>query len=537
MKKRNALFMIFALLVCLCFLTACDTRGVIPKAAGGEIPGEEADSLLEEADLNYEVPVITPGILVNQIGYLPNSEKIAIFRGENIPDTFRIIHGESGQVVFEGKVEEGGYPTYTGEENSYGVFSGVTKPGIYYVEAPVVGRSYFFEIGKGVYDSCFFSACKQYYYNRCGITMTEEFAGDRAHSACHTGKIPLREDGLVSLDVSGGWHQKEDGSKDVVKAASVVGTMLLTYELYPDLFPDGSGEPLLWNIPESGNRIPDFLDEIRYEMDWLLKMQDEKSGGIYSGVTIYASGNRAGSQSSYTAFVEPVSLEATAMYCAAMAKFSYLYQDFDAVYATGCLKAADRAWRYLEQYQAEETGRQEMYFLAAAEMYRAAGYQAYHTVITQFLGKREYREKMSETVLMGCITYLRTKMRVDKKLCGDIMKGIMGRAEEIAADSRKSQYLTAGNRQQDNHAALLEDMFFLSFVNYIIKNHEYGTVIENHLHYFCGRNAGGISYIDGVGANNYRDIDVKLGIMNQIELNSKLIFILSEIKSNAIAAE
>jgi endoglucanase len=107
-------------------------------------------------------------------------------------------------------------------------------------------------------------------------------------------------------------------------------------------------------------------------------------------------------------------------------------------------------------------------------------------------------------------------------------------AQDISARARLSQYLTAGNEKQDNNSELLTDMFFLSIVNHIITNHEYGTVIENHLHYLMGRNSDGISYIDEVGALNYRDIDNRLGIMNQFGLNSKLVFMLSEIKSNAM---
>lgn len=143
-------------------------------------------------------------------------------------------------------------------------------PGKYYIEAPLLGDSYSFQIADNLYDDVLKEAVKQYYYNRCGITLTEEFAGSRAHNACHTGYALLREDMSVSMDVSGGWHQDENGSKDVVRAAENISVMLLAYELFGDAFSDDM------ELPESRNGIPDLLDEIRYETDWLLKCRMRK---------------------------------------------------------------------------------------------------------------------------------------------------------------------------------------------------------------------------------------------------------------------
>jgi endoglucanase len=265
-------------------------------------------------------------------------------------------------------------------------------------------------------------------------------------------------------------------------------------------------------------------------------MQDPVSGGVYGGVSVYPSGD------SYSAFVEPLSVPAAKMFCAVMAKFSYLYQGYDNAYATECLKAADRAWSYLSKNHTDLLD--EMYFQAAAEMYRAAGYQSYHNVVVQYLKSEDYQnlfgsqnrligDSRQEGIMLGAVTYLLTRKRVDRNLCSEIMKTITLMAEDITARARRSQYLAAGNQRQDNNSELLADMFFLSIVNYIIPNYEYGTVIENHLHYLCGRNATAISYVDDAGAASYRDIDSRLGIMNQIESNSKLYFMLSAIISNA----
>ena len=70
---------------------------------------------------------------------------------------------------------------------------------------------------------------------------------------------------------------------------------------------------------------------------------------------------------------------------------------------------------------------------------------------------------------------------------------------------------------------------YLTMVDYMISNHEYDNVIENHLHYLMGRNELAICYIDNEGENNYSQTDEALGITKQFSANSKLIFMLSEI--------
>jgi len=533
MKDRKYIKIITSLLLLVVVgLSGC--VGDVPEDVDVVVESSEHqfESLMGEAEINFVLPTSVPNIKVNQLGYLPDSVKMAIFRGENLPDEFRIID-ERQQTVYTGKIEGRGYNSITDEYISYGFFTDFDVPGTYSIEAQIVGRSYSFRIDEGLYDSVFLAAGRQYYLNRCGISLTEEFAGRRTQSACHTARVELREDATVTLDVSGGWHQDSSGSQDVVTVCNVINFLLLSYELNGGQYSDET------NIPESGNQIPDILDEIRYAIDWLIKMQDTTTGAVYSGVSVFPSATG----DSYSAYVEPVSVEATKLFCATMAKFSYLYQDFDTAYATACLQAADRAWRYLSRNH--QNLLDENYFFAAAEMYRASGFHTYHNIVVQYLNSAEYLElfdarnkdstwgNRQETIMMGAITYLLTRKRVDRALCGEVMKNIMLIAEEISTRVRISQYLTYGNQKQDNNNELLADMFYLTIINNIIPNHEYATIIENHLHYFMGRNSAGISYIDDVGALNYKVLDTRLGIMNQIESNAKLIFMVSEIINNS----
>ncbi len=477
-------------------------------------------SMEEEPVLSYEVPVSSPNIFVNQLGYIPDGTKVAVFCGRELPDEFHVVKKETGEIVYTGYLEEQGYQDESQEYNSYGDFTEVNEPGTYYIEAPIIGRSYSFRIEKDLYRDVFKEACRQYYYNRCGMTLTSQYAGEMAHNACHTGRALLKEDASVSMDVSGGWHQDESGSKLVEPAARSIAVILLAYELYGDAFTDDMG------IPESGNEIPDILDEVRYEVEWLLKMQDPATGAVYSGFMVYEQGAGRGAAS----YVEPADLQAARAFAMVLAKFSYLYQFYDTAYATECLKAADRAWRYAQLNEGDDKI-SEWKLAAAAELYRASGQQEYHRYISDYLSKEDYAKKMDEVLFLGCVTYISTKQPVKLPLCEEIIELLMIKAEEISETARNSLFLTGGDKEQENIGELLLDMMYMTLVNHVISNHEYENIIENHLHYFMGRNQKAISYIDNVGENNYRLIDENLGIMKQFEADSRLIFMLSEVVS------
>lgn len=505
-KKMAAVFLAFLLTGCAAMQDEeiSDTENTIT-------------SMEAEPELSYEVPVSSANIFINQLGYIEESTKVAIFCGKELPEEFQVIRRDTGEIVFTGYLENKGYDYSSQEYNSYGDFSTVCEAGFYYIEAPLLGRSYSFAIEDGLYENVLKEACKQYYYSRCGMTLTKQHANEVAHNACHTGKAVLKEDESVSLNVSGGWHQDEEGSKEVVSAAKSIGVMLLSYELYGDSFTDEIG------IPESGNGIPDLLDEIKYEVEWLLKMQDSQTGAVYSGVEIY---KQNGGDKIY---VEPADGVSTMAFAMALAKFSYLYRDYDEDYAAECLTAANDAWQYADLNFQEETEAEEWRFAAAAELYRNTGKQSFHKYATRYLSNEFHRENMNDVVFLGCITYICTKQPVKLELCEEIAGTLMLRAEEIAREASGARFLVGAESVQNNNQELLQNMMYLTTVDHMITNHEYDSVIENHLHYFLGRNEEAISYIDYVGEKNYRSIDESMSIMKQFETNSKLIFMLSEI--------
>lgn len=332
-----------------------------------------------------------PDINVNQVGYLPTQSKKATFRGENIGTEFEVINAESGESVFSGKIQEEGENASSQENCAVGDFSALTTEGTYKIVNENCGESYEFKIASDVYDTLLQDTLRMLYMQRCGQDLSDEFAGDFAHVACHTGEAVVYGTDTMK-EVSGGWHDAGDYGRYVVSGSKAVADLLLAYEAYPEVF----GDDL--NISESGNGIPDILDEARYEIEWMLKMQEE-NGGVYHKVTC---NNFPGTiwpqEETDQLVIAPISNTATADFAAVMAMASRMYSDIDNEFATLCMRAAQDAMEYLQANQAaggfqnptdivtgeypDETWTDE-YFWALAEMYKSTKDTSYEDKMKQ----------------------------------------------------------------------------------------------------------------------------------------------------------
>ena len=328
----------------------------------------------------YEPPIVT-----NQVGYKCGSKKTAVFRGAESESQFSVVDAATGNIVYTGNLSDSINNTYAGETNKTGDFSSVTQPGKYYIKCGNLDKSYTFEISDSVYTNLLDDSVRMLYLQRCGETITDS---DFGHSACHTG-MALIYGTNERIDVSGGWHDAGDYGRYIVPAAKAVADLLYAYEANPELFSDNIG------IPESGNGTPDILDEARYELEWMMKMQ-RADGGVYHKVTCenfpgYISPEKETDQ----LIVTPVSTTSTADFCASMALAYEFYKDIDLNFANKCLDCAEKAWSFLaanpnlifknpEDITTGEYGDtsdiDERYW-AAAQLYRATGNIQYENAL------------------------------------------------------------------------------------------------------------------------------------------------------------
>jgi hypothetical protein len=232
-----------------------------------------------------------PFIVVDQFGYLPDGEKIAVVRdpqtGFDAADAFapgasyEVIDTATNAAVMTGTAtpwNAGAMDASSGDRVWHFDFSSVTAPGTYEIlDVDRNVRSARFEIRDDIYRSVLTQAMRVYFYQRVGFPKTAQFAGPAwADAASHMGPLQdpqarlysARDDASTERDLRGGWYDAGDYSKYTARAARDVVTLLRAYAERPRAFTDDYG------IPESGNGVPDILDEVKWELDWLVRMQN-----------------------------------------------------------------------------------------------------------------------------------------------------------------------------------------------------------------------------------------------------------------------
>lgn len=235
-----------------------------------------------------------PAIVVDQFGYPTRASKVAVIRDPQVgyDNTAQFTPGTSYAVVRQptGEIVKRGVPTawsggITDDESGDKVwwfdFSDVTTPGTYtVVDVDKVARSVEFAIDDHVYRDVLKHAVRMYFYQRAGFEKTPATAGaEWADAASHLGPWQdpqtrpwstrhARIDGSQVRDLRGGWFDAGDYNKYTNWTARNVVVLLRAYSENPDAFSDDSG------IAESGNGVPDILDEVRWALDWLVRMQN-----------------------------------------------------------------------------------------------------------------------------------------------------------------------------------------------------------------------------------------------------------------------
>ena len=280
-------------------------------------------------------------VAVNQAGYRINDEKTVFVKTQNNKEDFYVVNAETGKIAWQGKLSETADDPASNSKVARGDFSGVNQPGTYYIYT-AAGASYTFKIADDVYKDLYKDVVLMLYRQRCGVATDKEIAGeDFAHEACHTGEATIFGTNKKK-DVSGGWHDAGDYGRYVVSGAKTVADLFAAYEDY-GVKADDLG------LPESGNGTPDLLDEARFELDWMLKMQDEETGGVYHKVTGMKFPDMAIAPEKETEqmVLAPISTAATGDFAAVMARAAIIYKDIDSAFASKAYEAAAKAWKYI----------------------------------------------------------------------------------------------------------------------------------------------------------------------------------------------
>ena len=230
-----------------------------------------------------------PVIKLNQVGYFPDQPKVAKVSGFaellsiSAETPYEIRSAADDSVAHSGMLElvTANDPVISGEQVLQADFSALTRAGDYYVAIEGIDHSPTFEIKSTLYEQLIVDSMRYFYLQRVGIDLDEATAGEFARQGGHTQDrvASFKSQTYAPMDVSGGWYDAGDYGKYTNAGATAVSDLLWAYELFDDQFSDRH-----LNIIESGNGVPDILDEARWELEWILKMQDVNTGGFYHAV-------------------------------------------------------------------------------------------------------------------------------------------------------------------------------------------------------------------------------------------------------------
>jgi endoglucanase len=351
-------------------LLVSDGRAAEPAASAGTARAPLPESWTQGLRSGPNGPI--PVIVVDQFGYPAEAAKFAVIRDPQIGydsaarfvpgKTYALIEVTSSRIVKQAALSawNGGVTHQASGDKAWTFdFSEVVAPGRYAVLDLEKGiRSADFAIGDGVYRDAMKHAVRMFYYQRAGIDKPANFAGAGwADKASHLGagqdqqsrpwpstlpSAPSRPAAEAQVkDLRGGWYDAGDYNKYTSWTARNIIVLLHAFAENPQAFGDDLG------IPESGNGVPDILDEVNWGLDWLVRMQTA------DGALLCVQGLASASPPSAArggSFYGPSTTAATLMGAAAFAYAAKIYaarpEPALKAYATDLAKRAKAAWSW-----------------------------------------------------------------------------------------------------------------------------------------------------------------------------------------------
>lgn len=453
-------------------------------------------------------------IYVNQTGYMSTFIK----RCTAVNTTSYSLYNSENHLVKKGNVCTS-FDKNSGDNAAEIDFSDVRDSGTYYFTDDSGNKSCSFSISDFPYENLLKDACRMFYFQRCGCELDVKYAGAYKHCACHTSPVTLLSNSARSFDCSGGWHDAGDYGKYITAGAVAVGHLLYAYELCPESF------EMSLDIPESGNHIPDILNEVRYELEWFLKMQDEDGGVHHKCTSMYHTGFVMPEDDNLPFIVTDVSSLATGDFVAVMSAASRIYAKFDSEFSDKTRKAAEKSFEWLcknpefifKNPPECTTGTYEDFcdvderMWACAEYYRLTGDRRATDFINSALNM-----KINTTALgwgdVGGFASIAILTAPHSVFSDDLIQNISTKwieeASRLCSVSSSNSYGIAFHTFDfgwGSNMTVLTNAMILSFAHKLTGESRFLDAAIQQTDYILGRNAMNISYVTGYGENAFRN--------------------------------
>jgi len=473
-------------------------------------------------------------VKVSSIGYLPGRVKRASITAA--ATAFTVKRDADGSVVFTGTAGAAKTDPDTSESITIADFTSVTETGKFYVDVSGVGRSVTFSIASDVYREAFVATMLGFYGWRCNTAVSFTFNGQiYAHDACHMDDAHLDyiDSAGGTRDGKKGWHDAGDYGKYTVNAGITLGSLLAAWEEYASVV-----STYHWPIPETGGTLPDYLAEIRWELEWVLKMQYSATDGRVShkltSLTFDAPFDGGGTAIDHwvmpeadlqTRYFVSWGSAATADFVAMLAKAARIYKTYDSAFADQCLSAAKVSYAYLQANTANQTVTDptstgaytttdsDDRLWAAAEMWETTGDAAaltdFETRAAKFnSGTTTYVDAdfdWSNIKNLGMYIYLQSQRAGRTAATVTAIQASLTKAADGLVTARNNSGYgralsgKAGNYYWGSNGAVARTCMLLQVANRLSPKADYLDTCVDQISWIFGRNYYNRSQVTGVG--------------------------------------
>ena len=453
-------------------------------------------------------------ILIPQTGFRSDYNKLAIVR---VPADSFIVTGVNKKVVLKARLGEKRHWPFSDEQVQIADLTAVTTPGEYFISIPGTDAGSWIGIYSDPYGEIANAAVKALYFNRCSYPILSEFGGKWERKAGHPDdKVYIhnsavsegRPEGFV-ISSPGGWYDAGDYNKYIVNSGISTYTMLLSYEMYP-----GYWNSRNLNIPESGNNIPDILDETLFNLRWMLTMQDADGGVYHKCTTLQFEGFIMPEDAREKRYMMQKNTAASLDFAATMAHASSVLSKFSKELpglADSCKKAAESAWEWCKKNpsilyrQPKDVGTgaygdrdiRDEWFWAGVEMSMLTGSAFPDSLIDRLKFRTPTWNDVNQ---LGMITVLNNKTKFKPEVYSRCEKIFIDYADSLVQIAEKSAYPVSINFFNWGSNSDVANQGLLKMVAYAVKkDNKYLQSAINDMNYLTGVNPTGYCYITGFG--------------------------------------
>ena len=456
----------------------------------------------------------------NQVGFLTKAQKqMAVVGAEGKEIVFKT---SSGTEVLKVTAPEAQVWIPAGDTAASLVdFSEIQTEGKYqaYIDDEPIGHP--ITIGDKALEEAAKASIKFFYFQRASTALEEEYAGIYARAAGHldtavkyhpsTGKT----DTEATFNGSKGWYDAGDYGKYIVNSGISTYTLLQLYQQNKEYY-----DTLKLNIPESSNEVPDLLDEIRWNLDWMLTMQDDDGGVFHKLTTKQFAGNIMPEKGTAQRFAIGKGIEASWDFAAVVALASEIYKPYDPEFAQKCIDAAQKArlWALTHPYEIFEqpsdvgtgsyTGSVEWAskLWTNIEMYRVSGDTSVVSIIKSLPinNKKAVLQSWQNNYMLGIFTIATNPDAFEAEMVDSATSIITTMADSYIKSLDNNGYgvaLAKGDFYWGSNGVAANKGMILIHAYILTKEEKYLNAAQSIVDYILGRNPLDKSYLTGYGVN------------------------------------